>query len=125
MRKVVVTMTDVIEIVGIRGFGFHGVLPEERAQGQEFIIDVVLHTSVAAAAESDDLEHTVNYAEVAERVHAHIVGDPVNLIETLAVNIATELSAFPGVQRVDVTVHKPSAPIPVPFADVMVRVSRP
>lgn len=121
----VVTMTDVIEIVGIRGFGFHGVLPEERAQGQEFIIDVVLHTSVATAAASDDLEHTINYAEVAERVHAHIMGDPVNLIETLAVNIATELSTFPGVQRVDVTVHKPSAPIPVPFADVMVRVSRP
>lgn len=119
------TMADAIEIVGIRGFGFHGVLPEERANGQEFSVDVVLHTSIAAAAASDDLQHTINYAEVAERVHARIVGDPVNLIETLAENIASDFVDLPGVSQVQVTVHKPSAPIPVPFTDVMVRVTRP
>jgi len=115
----------VIEIVGIRGFGYHGVLPEERATGQEFAVDVALHTSTIAAAKSDDLTQTINYAEVALRVHARVVGEPVDLIETLAENIAADVLAFPGVSRVDVTVHKPSAPIPVPFTDVMVRISRP
>lgn len=117
-------MSDRIEILGIRGFGFHGVLAEERAQGQEFTVDVVLGTEVTQAAATDDLANTVNYAEVATRVHDHITGEPVDLIETLAVRIADDVLAM-GAIWVEVAVHKPSAPIPVPFDDVVIRIRRP
>lgn len=118
-------MTDTIEIRGIRGFGHHGVLASERADGQEFLVDIVLGTSTLAAAGSDDLADTVNYAMVAQLVHAHIAGDPCDLIETLAERIATEVLALVGVAWVEVAVHKPAAPIPVPFDDVIVRIRRP
>lgn len=118
-------MNDSISITGIRGFGYHGVLPSERADGQEFIVDVTLQFSLAPAGLSDDLTKSVHYGEVANDVHAEIVGDPVNLIEALAERIASRILKRKLVQSVVVTVHKPSAPIEVPFADVSVTITRP
>ena len=118
-------MTDSITITGIRGFGYHGVLPAERADGQEFIVDVTLHLELAPAGTSDDLTKSVHYGEVASDVHAQIVGEPVNLIEALAERIASKILARKLVQSVMVTVHKPTAPIEVPFADVSVTITRP
>ena len=116
-------MADQIVINGIRGFGFHGVLASERAEGQEFVVDVALDVEIAKAATSDDLADTVDYATVASAVHALIVGEPFDLIETLAERIAGTC-LVPGVARVEVVVHKPHAPIPVPFDDVAIRVER-
>ncbi len=117
-------MSDQIAILGIRGQGHHGVFQHERADGQEFIVDVVLDVSTAPAADSDDLADTVDYGAVAVAVHAVIVGEPVDLVETLAERIADACLAFTGVARVAVTVHKPHAPIPVPFTDVELRIVR-
>lgn len=117
-------MADQIIVTGIRGFGFHGVLDFEREQGQEFSVDVVLDVDLAAAASSDDLDDTVNYADVATAAHELIVGEPVDLIETLAERIAQACLVHPAARRVEVTVHKPQAPIPVPFDDVMIRIVR-
>ena len=118
-------MTDHISITGIRGFGYHGVLAEERAEGQEFIVDVTLYLSLSPAGQSDDLSKSVHYGEVANDVHAEIVGDPVDLIEALAERIAAKILTRPLVQSVKVTVHKPTATIEVPFADVSVSITRP
>ena len=118
-------MTDIIQITGIRGRGFHGVFAHEREQGQEFRVDVSVHLSSLAAASSDHLADTVDYGLVAEAVHALIVGEPVDLIETLAEHIAAAVLAFHGVVQVVVTVHKPSAPITVPFDDVTLTIVRP
>lgn len=117
-------MADQIVLRGIRGVGRHGVLPEERSQGQEFSVDVTLDVDTAPAASTDDLADTVDYAEVAEAVHALIVGEPVDLIETLAERIAAACLSRRGVRVVAVTVHKPDAPIAVPFDDVQVRIVR-
>jgi len=113
-----------IAITGIRGFGHHGVLDDERASGQEFIVDLVMEVDTAQAEKSDDVRDTVHYGEVAELVHRMIGGEPVNLIETLAGRIANAVLDFAGVESVALTVHKPQAPIPVPFADVSVTVVR-
>ncbi len=117
-------MSDQIIITGIRGTGFHGVFAHERSNGQEFIVDVVLDLSVVEAAASDDLAMTVDYGVVAQQVHARIVGEPVDLIETLAEAIASDCLAHGRVEGVEVTVHKPSAPITVPFGNVAVRIVR-
>ncbi|MEE6281970.1 2-amino-4-hydroxy-6-hydroxymethyldihydropteridine diphosphokinase [Georgenia sp. MJ170] len=118
------TGLDRITVTRISAFGYHGVLAEEREAGQQFGVDVTLHLDVAAAAAGDDLTRTVNYADVASDVVAVITGPPVDLIETVAVAIADRALAYDGVVAVDVTVHKPYAPIPVPFDDVTVQVHR-
>ncbi len=117
-------MTDRIAITGIRATGFHGVYEHERREGQEFIADVVLTLSLHEAARTDDVADTVHYGEVAEDVAAVLAGDPVDLIETVAQRIADAVLARPLVQAVTVTVHKPQAPIAVPFVDVAVTISR-
>lgn len=113
-----------IRIEGIEVFAHHGVLPEERANGQEFRIDVELVPISDRACDSDDLADAVDYGAVAERVHALAGGDPVDLLERLGELIAADLlGAFP-VERVVVAIHKPNAPIAVPFGDVVVTVER-
>lgn len=115
---------DRIVVTGIRGHGRHGVFDHERRDGQEFAVDVELEVGTTAAAHSDDLADTVDYGQVAIAVHALIVGEPVDLVETLAERVADACLAFGGVHAVSVTVHKPSAPIPVPFDDVQLRIRR-
>lgn len=117
-------MSDTITLTGLRGRGFHGVYPDEKRDGQDFIVDLELHVDLRPAARSDDVRDTVHYGEVADEVIAVVEGEPVDLIETLAARIADVVLARPAVARVTVTVHKPSAPITVPFTDVSVRITR-
>ena len=114
-----------ISLTGLRARGHHGVLEHERATGQVFLVDLRLELDIAQAAATDDVAHTVNYAEVATVVEGILTGEPVKLIETLAVNIAdTLLAEFERLRAVDVTVHKPQAPIPADFANVAVTITR-
>lgn len=115
---------DVIRLVGLGGIGRHGVLPEERRDGQRFLVDLDLHVDTSVAAGSDDLADTVDYAAVAGDVRDIIEGEPVNLLETLAARVAGAVMAHDRVRAVDVTVHKPEAPLGLPFTDIQVRISR-
>ena len=115
---------DQIHISGIAARGFHGVLTSEREAGQDFSADVTLYLDTRPAARGDDLTETVNYALVAQDIADILSGAPVNLIETVAEQIAAAVLARPTVVAVDVAVHKPQAPIPVPFADVVVAIHR-
>jgi dihydroneopterin aldolase/2-amino-4-hydroxy-6-hydroxymethyldihydropteridine diphosphokinase len=117
-------VTDRISLHGVRARGFHGVLPDERVQGQDFVVDVLLDVDLSRAAASDDLAHTVSYAEVAADVVALVEGEPLDLIETLAHRVADAVLARPLVEAVEVTVHKPQAPVGVPFGDVAVTIRR-
>ena len=116
--------TDVIELRGLRVRGHHGVLPEERRDGQLFGVDVTIETDVDAAARTDDLAETVDYSTVARQVAAIVGGPPVDLLETLAVRLADACLQHRGVRAVEIAVHKPQAPLGVPFDDVVVRVRR-
>jgi dihydroneopterin aldolase len=115
---------DRISVTGISAHGFHGVLDFERRDGQTFIVDVDLGVDTRSAAATDDLNQTVNYAEVAADVVSIITGDPHHLIETVAQRIADACLAYPLVQDVVVVVHKPQAPVGVAFGDVTVRIER-
>jgi 7,8-dihydroneopterin aldolase/epimerase/oxygenase len=116
---------DVIRLMGISAVGYHGVFEAEKREGQPFAVDVVMHVDVAEAAAADDLTKTVNYAEVADLVAGFIMGESFDLIETLADRIArTLLESQPLTDTVEVTVHKPQAPLPHEFLDVQVTVVR-
>ena len=117
-------MPDRIMLTGLRATGFHGVFEHERRDGQEFIVDVVVEFDARQAAVTDDVAHTVNYAEVASLAEARITDEPVNLIETLAERIARDVLGLAFVEAVEVTVHKPAAPIPSAFSDVSVTIRR-
>ncbi len=115
---------DQIALSGVTAVGHHGVFDFERRDGQPFIVDAVLHLDFSAAAASDDVRDTAHYGEVADCIRAWITGEPVNLIEALAVRISEDILARFAVAAVDLTVHKPKAPIAVEFADVSVTVHR-
>jgi dihydroneopterin aldolase len=115
---------DRVELVGLRATGRHGVLAHETALGQTFVVDVTLHLDTSEAAATDDLAATVDYGTVAQDVVAVVTGEPVQLIETLAQRIADVALGPARVQAVDVRVHKPEAPISVPFDDVIVTIRR-
>jgi dihydroneopterin aldolase len=116
---------DRIALTGLRVRGYHGVLPAERQQGQDFLVDVVLSVDVREAAASDDLEDTVDYGALALRLAEVVAGEPVDLLETLAERLADQCLVDSRVGSAEVTVHKPSAPIPLAFDDVSVTVVRP
>jgi dihydroneopterin aldolase len=115
---------DQITLTGLTVVGHHGVYDHERRDGQEFVVDLVLDLDTTPAAASDDVADTVHYGELAEQVAAVVAGEPVNLLETLAARIAGVVLEHPLVDAVQVSVHKPQAPIPVAFGDVAVTIRR-
>ncbi|MFC7401488.1 dihydroneopterin aldolase [Citricoccus sp. GCM10030269] len=118
-------MDDSITLTGLTARGFHGVFPEEKRDGQDFTTDVVVHLDTTPAARADDLSLTVNYAQIAEAVLRVITGESFDLIESVADRIARDvLDEQPVAAAVEVTVHKPHAPIEADFADVAVTVRR-
>lgn len=115
---------DTISITGLEVFGHHGVLAHEREFGQRFVVDVRLGVDLAAAAASDDLHDTVDYGSLSADIAAIVGGEPADLIETVAGRIAARCLDDPRVQDVEVTVHKPAAPVPVVVDEVAVTVRR-
>jgi len=113
-----------ISITGLRVRGNHGVFSEERAIGQEFVVDAVLWLDAAPAAAADDLSLTADYGAIADRLAGIVAGPPVALIETLADRLAVACLADEVVHEVEVTVHKPQAPLQRQFTDVAVTIRR-
>ena len=118
-------MSDQIRVTGIKALGYHGVLPHEAIEGQEFTVDLLVTLDLRAVSLSDDLQETINYADLAQIAHDNIVGERVQLIERLAGRIAEEISsAYSQITSVSVTVHKPHAPVTVDFEDISVTITR-
>ena len=117
-------MTDRITLTGLRVLGRHGVFEHERADGQEFLVDVTVWMDLDAAGRTDDLADTMDYGALAHRVAAIVAGPPCRLIEAVAARVADDVLSDGRVHAVEVTVHKPSAPIELAFADVAVTARR-
>lgn len=115
---------DRLSVVGLEVRGFHGVLEHERREGQVFRVDLTLGLDTAPAAASDDLRDTVDYGTLSSKVRDIVAGPAVDLIETLAHRVAAECLRQSAVQWVEVTVHKPDAPIEAAFADVALTIRR-
>jgi dihydroneopterin aldolase len=113
-------MTDRIQLRGLTVRGHHGVLENERRDGQDFVVDVTVWIDLDTAAASDDLSDTVDYGELASRVARIVAGPAKNLIETVAADVAEDVMRDQRIHAVEVVVHKPQAPIPLAFNDVSV-----
>lgn len=115
---------DRIEIVGLRAFGYHGVLPAERRDGQRFVVDVVVERALAPAAASDDVRDTTDYARLAELVAEAVRGTQFALLEALAAHLADLVLAAGDAGAVEVRVAKPDVALPVDVDEVAVRLRR-
>lgn len=111
-------------MTGLRVRGFHGVYPQERRDGQDFVVDVALEMNLAIPAASDDVLDTVHYGELAQALAVAIARDPVDLLETLAARLIDVCLLDARVEAATVTVHKPQAPIALSFTDVSVTIRR-
>lgn len=113
-------MTDTLLLEGMRFFGYHGVYPEENVLGQRFVVDVLLELDLRPAAADDELEATVDYFVVYDRVRAIVEGPARKLVETVVDECArTILKEFPLVDAVEVTMRKPGAPVKAPAIDAV------
>ncbi|TNC27974.1 dihydroneopterin aldolase [Amycolatopsis alkalitolerans] len=117
-------MSDRITLTGLRVFGRHGVFEHEKREGQEFVVDITVWLDLSAAASTDELTKTLHYGELAELAAGIVGGEPYDLIESVAGRIAGEVLEDRRLRAVEVTVHKPSAPIPLTFDDVAVTIRR-
>ncbi|PLS24382.1 2-amino-4-hydroxy-6-hydroxymethyldihydropteridine diphosphokinase [Bifidobacterium imperatoris] len=115
---------DTITLTGVSANGTHGVLDFEHQRAQPFIVDATLYLDLFVAGQSDALNDTVDYGRVAKDIVAVIEGEHVDLIEKLAQRIAERILAIKPIVKVDLTIHKPHAPITVPFVDVAVSITR-
>ncbi|MEM1505869.1 dihydroneopterin aldolase [Domibacillus sp. 8LH] len=116
---------DKIYVTGMEFWGYHGVFPEENKLGQRFRADVTLHVSLKKAGQTDNLEYSVNYADVYHACKKVIEGEPVKLVETLAERIAASiLEDFSAVKSCTVKIIKPDPPIPGHYDFVAVEITR-
>ncbi|MFC4098264.1 dihydroneopterin aldolase [Paenibacillus xanthanilyticus] len=116
---------DLMSLKGMRFYGYHGVFPEENKLGQQFIVDLDLRLDLSRAAQTDDLNYTVNYAEVHARTKSIVEGAPFKLIEALAGSIASQLlEAYTSINEVTVRVTKPHPPFDIHFDGVTVELNR-
>lgn len=114
-----------VALTGLEVYGRHGVHAAETALGQRFVVDLVVHLDSTAAATSDRLADTVDYAALADRVAAIVAGEPVALIERLAGLIADAALATPPAIAVEVTVRKPHVALPHTVRETSVTLRRP
>ena len=116
---------DKIWIKDLEIFAYHGVLAEEKRNGQKFYVTVSMDVDLHAAGMTDDLDKTVNYAEVCELIRRTMQEESYDLIEAAAENVADAiLLAYPQIKMVHVIVSKPGAPIPMDFDTVCVDITR-
>ena len=118
-------MADLIEIKGIKSFGYHGVFESENIAGQDFFVDILLELDLTRASISDDVSDTVNYSEITDLVVEEVTGERVALIEKLAGRIADRIKkSYSQIVTVSVTVHKPQAPVNAQVKDILVTIKR-
>jgi dihydroneopterin aldolase len=115
---------DRITLTGLRVHGWHGVHEHERTHGQEFVVDATVWLDLGPAAATDQVPATLDYDALARRAAQIVSGEPCNLIETVAGRIATDMLTDHRVHAVEVTIHKPAAPLTLPFTDISVTTHR-
>lgn len=116
---------DKIIIKGLKVFAYHGVNPEEKADGQNFVVDIIAYCSVDKAGKTDNLDDTVSYAKILKTAARVMSEDKYDLLERVAHRVAEQiLNDFAPIERVDICLKKPEAPINADFDYVAVEIAR-
>lgn len=116
---------DKIQLNKMEFYGYHGVFPEENQLGQRFIVDLTVHVNLKRAGQTDDLNHSINYAELYTICREIVEGDPFQLIEAVAEKIADSLLIhYRDINSCTVKVIKPDPPIKGHYESVAIEITR-
>ena len=116
---------DKIKITNLKVFAHHGVFPEETRDGQDFYVNAVLYLDCRAAGRTDDLDKSINYGDASHFITEFLQQHTYQLIEAAAEHLAEAmLLAMPLLERVEIELCKPHAPIGLPFENVSVTIER-
>ena len=102
---------DWIHLEGMAFYGYHGADPAEQQLGQRFIVDLSVAYDLRRAGETDDLQDTVNYAQLYRLTRDIVEGPSCRLIEAVAARLAAVVLDRTPVAAVRVRLHKPEVPI--------------
>lgn len=112
---------DKIYIKGLELFAYHGVNPEEKRDGQTFLLDVTLHADLSRPRQTDNLDDTINYAAVRKTIQRAFTAQSCDLIERAAQVVCEAiLNEHPKVEKVGLLLKKPEAPMNAKFDYVAV-----
>ena len=117
-------MSDRIVLSEMAFYAHHGVLPEEQAAGQVFVVDLVVEADLHRAGHTDTLADALDYRELYERVRDVMAGGPYRLLEAVAEAVAHRVLELDRVRTVIVTVRKPHVRLGGPLAYAAVQVER-
>ncbi len=116
---------DQIKIENLEVFAKHGVFPEENVLGQKFLISATLYTDTRHAGKTDDLTASIHYGEVSQFIDAYMKAHTYQLIERVAESLAEELLLHTKhLQKIELEVKKPWAPVGLPMESVSVKILR-
>lgn len=116
---------DYIEITGLKIYAYHGVLPEEKEKGQDFYVNARLYYDMEEAAEGDNLEEAINYAECCQLITDIFQEKCYDLIETVCNEVCQRLLLiYSKLEEIKIQLCKPHAPIGLPFENVSVNMTR-
>ena len=116
---------DYIHIKNLKIFAYHGVLPEEKEQGQDFYVSATLAVNTHTAGTKDKLDLSVNYDDVCHLIKQVMTDNKYNLIEAAAEEIATAiLTKYDKITEVTINLSKPHAPVKLDFEDISVCITR-
>jgi dihydroneopterin aldolase len=106
-------------------YGYHGLFDEESRLGQRFFIDLQCGVDLSAPGNTDEIGHTVSYADIYDVVKQTFESKRVKLIEALGQNIATALfSAFSDIGWIVIRIRKPEAPIAMVRGEAAIELHR-
>ncbi len=116
---------DKIIMKNMAFYGYHGVMEEEQSLGQHFFVDAVLFADLKKAGQSDEVNHTLHYGIIYEKIKAIVEKERYNLIEALGHNIGIRLlEEYPELEEIRITIRKPSAPVNGIFDYMGVEITR-
>ncbi len=117
-------MSDRILLEGMAFYGYHGVNPEEQAEGQMFTVDIAVEADIHRAGHTDDLADTLDYRDLYTRVRDVLTGERYRLLEAVAEAVAHRILEIERVQAVSVCVRKPHVGLGGPLDHAAVEVTR-
>lgn len=116
---------DKIKIENLQVFAKHGVFPEENVLGQKFLISAILYTDTRKAGKTDDLTASIHYGEVSQFIYDYMQSHTYQLLERVVESLAEELLLHtPHLEKVQIEVKKPWAPVGLPLDTVAVEIER-
>ena len=116
---------DKIIVKNLKIFAYHGVNPEEKENGQNFVLDIDAYVDISKPCQSDNVDDTVSYAKIIKETVRIFISQKDDLLERAAQRVADGLfESFEKIEKLRILLKKPEAPIKADFEYVAVEIFR-